>query len=133
MDEENENQEVVNDSVTKPINNSILTSIKKLLGITEQCTDFDSDIIMHINTVFMILNQLGVGEKTFSIEDSKAIWGDFLKDDTDLEAIKTYIHLKVRLIFDPPLSTAVREAIQNSINELEWRLNIQAESKKEEV
>ncbi len=133
MDEENENQEVVDDSVTKPINNSILTSIKKLLGITEQCTDFDSDIIMHINTVFMILNQLGVGEKTFSIEDPKAIWSDFLKDDTDLEAVKTYIHLKVRLIFDPPLSTAVREAIQNSINELEWRLNIQAESKKEEV
>lgn len=137
MDEEKQNEEVVEElieqSVVKPINKSILTSIKKLLGITEACIDFDDDIIMHINTVFMILNQLGVGDKVFSIEDSKATWADFLRDDTNLEAVKTYIHLKVRLIFDPPLSTAVKEAMQNSVNELEWRLNIQAESKQEEV
>lgn len=111
---------------------SILTSIKKLLGIAETCTDFDADIIMHINTVFLILNQLGVGtEKVFSIEDNKTTWSEFLKDDTNLEAIKTYIHLKVRLIFDPPLSTAVKEAIQANIDELEWRLNVHAESYEE--
>lgn len=113
---------------------SILTSIKKLLGIAESCTDFDADIIMHINTVFLILNQLGVGpDKVFSIEDTKTTWSEFLKDDTNLEAIKTYIHLKVRLIFDPPLSAAVKEAIQQNINELEWRLNVHAESSEEEV
>lgn len=111
---------------------SILTSIKKLLGIAESCTDFDADIIMHINTVFLILNQLGVGtDKVFYIEDSKTTWSEFLKDDTNLEAIKTYIHLKVRLIFDPPLSTAVKEAIQANINELEWRLNVHAETGEE--
>lgn len=113
---------------------SILTSIKKLLGIAEACTDFDADIIMHINTVFLILNELGVGpDKIFCIEDSKDTWSKFLEDDTNLEAIKTYIYLKVKLIFDPPLSAAVKEAIQNSINELEWRLNVHAESSEEEV
>lgn len=113
---------------------SILTSIKKLLGIAESCTDFDADIIMHINTVFLVLNQLGVGpDKVFSIEDSRTTWSKFLKDDTNLEAIKTYIHLKVRLIFDPPLSAAVKEAIQANVNELEWRLNVHAESSEEEV
>lgn len=112
---------------------SILTSIKKLLGIAEACTDFDADIIMHINTVFLILNQLGVGpDKIFAIEGSENIWSEFLEDDTNLEAVKTYIHLKVRLIFDPPLSAAVKEAIQNSIDELEWRLNVHAESSEEE-
>ena len=111
---------------------SILTSIKKLLGIAESCTDFDADIIMHINTVFLILNQLGVGtDKVFSIEDNKTLWSEFLKDDADLEAVKTYIHLKVRLIFDPPLSAAVKEAIQANVNELEWRLNVHAETSKE--
>ena len=111
---------------------SILTSIKKLLGIAESCTDFDADIIMHINTVFLILNQLGVGtDKVFSIEDNKTPWSEFLKDDIDLEAVKTYIHLKVRLIFDPPLSAAVKEAIQANINELEWRLNVHAETGEE--
>lgn len=111
---------------------SILTSIKKLLGIAESCTDFDADIIMHINTVFLILNQLGVGtDKVFFIEDNKTPWSEFLKDDTDLEAVKTYIHLKVRLIFDPPLSAAVKEAIQANINELEWRLNVHAETGEE--
>ena len=104
---------------------SILTSIKKLLGIAESCTDFDADIIMHINTVFLILNQLGVGtDKVFSIEDSKTTWSEFLKDDTNLEAIKTYIHLKVRLIFDPPLSSSVIESMNRMIAELEFRLNV---------
>ena len=110
---------------------SILTSIKKLLGIAESCTDFDADIIMHINTVFLILNQLGVGtDKVFSIEDTKTTWSEFLKDDTNLEAIKTYIHLKVKVVFDPPLNSTVMEAHKQMISELEWRLNVQV---KEEV
>ena len=109
---------------------SILDSIKKMLGIDASYTIFDQDIIMHINTVFMILNQLGVGPaEGFSIEDNKKIWKDYLNDDTKLESVKSYIYLKVKLLFDPPLSTAVIEAIKQQINELEWRLNVEAESK----
>lgn len=106
---------------------SILTSIKKLLGITEECTDFDNDIIMHINSVFMILSQLGVGPSTgFRIEDDSATWSEYITDDDNLDAVKSYIHLKVKLLFDPPLSSAVTQAMNQAISELEWRLNIGA-------
>ena len=107
---------------------SILTSIKKLLGIEEEYTVFDPDIIMHINTVFMTLTQLGVGpSEGFIIEDKFAEWTDFVPDVTKHQAIKTYIYLKVRLIFDPPTSSAVIEAMNRTISECEWRLNIGAE------
>ena len=108
---------------------SILTSIKKLLGITEEYDQFDPDIIMHINSVFMILTQLGVGpDEGFSIEDDTAVWTDFIQDIKKLESVKTYIYLKVKLAFDPPLSSAVIESMNRLINELEWRLNVAAES-----
>ena len=104
---------------------SILTSIKKLLGITEEYENFDQDIIMHINSAFMILNQLGVGPKSgFSISDKSSTWDEFIPESSNLEAVKTYVHLKVKLMFDPPLSSTVIEAIKSQINELEWRLNI---------
>ena len=107
---------------------SILTSIKKLLGITEEYDQFDPDIIMHINSVFMILTQLGVGPaEGFSIEDDTAVWTDFIQDVKKLESVKTYIYLKVKLAFDPPLSSAVIESMNRLINELEWRLNVAAE------
>lgn len=108
---------------------SILTSIKKLLGITEEYEYFDSDIIMHINSVFMILHQLGVGpEKGFSIKDKSATWDEYVSEDSNLEAVKSYVYLKVRLIFDPPLNSIVTEAIKNQISELEWRLNVSVDS-----
>ena len=104
---------------------SILTSIKKLLGITEEYENFDQDIIMHINSAFMILNQLGVGPKRgFSISDKSSTWDEFIPERSNLEAVKTYVHLKVKLMFDPPLSSTVIEAIKSQINELEWRLNV---------
>ena len=104
---------------------SILTSIKKLLGITEAYENFDQDIIMHINSAFMILNQLGVGPKSgFSINDKSSTWYEFIPEGSNLEAVKTYVHLKVKLMFDPPLSSTVIEAIKSQINELEWRLNV---------
>lgn len=110
---------------------SILTSIKKLLGITENDTNFDTDIIIHINSVFMVLNQLGVGQSEgFRIEDKYSTWDEYITEDDDLDAVKTYIYLKVKLIFDPPLSSSVLEANKQLINELEWRLNVQV---KEEV
>lgn len=106
---------------------SILTSIKKLLGPSADYTHFDPDIIMHINTVLMTLNQIGVGPKNgFIIEDDTSTWADFLPDAgiIQLEAVKSYMYLKVKLLFDPPLSSAVMESINRQISELEWRLNI---------
>lgn len=108
---------------------SILTSIKKLLGISEDYDHFDPDIIMHINTVFMDLKQIGVGpSKGFRIEDDTSVWTDFVGDSIDFEAIKTYIYLKVKLVFDPPLSSSVQAAMERTANELLWRLNVEAES-----
>ena len=104
---------------------SILTSIKKLLGIEEEYTQFDADIIMHINTVFLNLTQLGVGpSEGFLIEDDTAIWEDFIGDSSQLQAVKTYMYLKVKLLFDPPLSSSVTESMNRMISELEWRLNV---------
>lgn len=109
---------------------SILTSIKKLLGIAEEYEHFDPDIIMHINSVFMVLNQLGVGpSEGFRIEDKSATWDEYITEEDNLDAVKTYMNLKVKLLFDPPLSAAVREATNQMINELEWRLNVETESK----
>lgn len=127
MEENNVNE---NEEVLSP-KNSILTSIKKLLGITESCTDFDTDIIMHINTVLMTLNQLGVGTEGFQIEDKNAVWSEFIESDK-LAATKSYVHLRVKLLFDPPLNSAIIEAIKESIRELEWRLNIGVESESED-
>lgn len=104
---------------------SILTSIKKLLGITEEYTHFDSDIIMHINSVFMILNQLGVGpEDGYNITGKEDKWSDFIQDSTEIESVKTYVFAKVKLIFDPPSSSVVTESYNRIISELEWRLHI---------
>lgn len=109
---------------------SILTSIKKLLGISKEYTHFDADIIMHINSVFMTLTQLGVGPSTgFSIENDSASWEDFITDTTKLQAIKTYMYLKVRLVFDTSsLGSATLAAYERQIQELEWRLNVAAET-----
>ena len=107
---------------------SILTSIKKLLGPEEEDTSFDLDITMHINSAFFNLNQLGVGPAIgFKIQDKTDVWTDFIGDRLDLESVKTYIYLKVRLVFDPPQSGFLVEAIKEQIKEYEWRLNNQAE------
>lgn len=104
---------------------SILTSIKKLLGIEEEYTQFDNDIIMHINSVFLNLTQLGVGPaEGFLIEDDTATWEDFIGDSNQLQAVKSYMYLKVKLLFDPPLSSSVIESMNRMISELEWRLNV---------
>lgn len=108
---------------------SILTSVKQMLGITAEHEYFDADIIMHINTVFMILTQLGVGpSKGFRISDSLALWSDFIPEDNMMfEPVKTYMGLKVRLLFDPPSSGSVTESINRAIHELECRLNWEAD------
>ena len=108
---------------------SILTSIKKLLGIEEEYDHFDMDLIMHINSVLMGLTQIGVGpNEGFVIEDASAVWSDFIPDVTKLQATKSYVHLRVKLLFDPPSSTAVIEAMNRMIAEFEWRLNVAVET-----
>lgn len=112
---------------------SILTSIKKLLGITEEYTHFDTDLIIHINSVFMVLTQLGVGpEEGFFIEDEDAIWFDFVGENSAIELIKSYVYLKVKLLFDPPTSSAVIESTNRMISEFEWRLNVAVDPKDSE-
>lgn len=111
------------------MNESILTTIKKLLGVPEDYEHFDMDITIHINSAFMILNQLGVGPSNgFSISDKTAVWSDFVSDNKKFEAIKSYVYMKVRLLFDPPTNSSVMECMNRMINEMEWRLNSEAES-----
>ena len=110
------------------VQDSILLSIKKNIGIAPDYNAFDVDIITDINSVFMILNQLGIGTKeTFSISDKTATWKDFLGEAKNLEAVKSYMSIKVRLMFDTITSTAQIESLNRMASELEWRLNVEAE------
>lgn len=109
---------------------SILDSIKKLLGISKEDTHFDMDIIMHINSAFADLNQIGVGpSETFVIEDDGPIWSDFTEEDNSLNNVRTYVYLSVKLIFDPPTSSFVLSAMERKLKEAEWRLNVSASNK----
>lgn len=115
---------------------NILTAIKKILGIAEEYTHFDGDLILHINSVFSILTQLGVGPpEGFFITDNQDEWTDFISEESKLELIKTYVCLKVKLLFDPPLSSAVIESMNRLISELEWRIYVIADPfiNKEEI
>lgn len=105
---------------------SILTSIKKLLGIPKEYEHFDADIIVHINSVFMILTQLGVGpDDGFTIMDEDATWDEFTQDKKTIESVKSYMYLKVKLLFDSStLSSSVIESMNRMISEFEWRLNV---------
>lgn len=110
---------------------SILTSVKKMLGIMEEYEHFDSDLIMHINSVFGVLNQIGVGpEEGFSIQDKCALWSDFIGNTALFAIVKSYMALKVKMMFDPPLSSAVMETYKTQISEYEWRLNVAAENQR---
>ena len=111
------------------MNDSILLSIKKMLGLPEEYDAFDLDIITHINSVFSILMQIGVGPvKGFMIEDKTAIWTDYIQDMSLYQLVKSYMVLKVRLLFDPPMSSAVLECYKTQANEYEWRLKTMAEN-----
>lgn len=110
---------------------SILVTIKKMLGVDDEYEHFDPDIIVNINTVFMVLNQLGVGpQKGFFIRNKDTTWDDYIVDESNIESVKTYIYLRVRLLFDPPANSFLVEAIKSQIAEIEWRLNVQAEGGK---
>jgi hypothetical protein len=103
---------------------SILTSTKKILGLEADYTPFDLDVITHINAAFSILNQLGVGPVDgFSIEDNSTVWNDYDVPENQLHLVKTYVFLKVRVLFDPPGTSFLLESANNQIKEYEWRLN----------
>ena len=107
---------------------SILSSIKKMLGIADEYTHFDADLIMHINSVLSILTQIGVGPaEGFSIKDESSVWEDFVPENSKLELIKSYTYMKVKLLFDPPLISAVIESTNRIISELEWRIQVAAD------
>lgn len=108
-------------------NASILNTIKKLVGVEKDYDAFDTDILVAINGAFMILNQLGVGpEHSFSIDNDEPTWADFSSDISMMELVKNYIYLRVRLLFDPPSTGVLHEAMERQISEFEWRLTVQA-------
>ena len=107
---------------------SILTSIKKMLGIAEEYEHFDMDLIIHINSALSILTQLGVGpSRGFSIQDKTATWDDFIPEGANLETVKSYVYLKVRLLFDPPANSSVIESTNRLLSELEFRINVEVD------
>lgn len=108
---------------------SILKNVKKVLGIAATYKIFDEDVLMHINAAFSVLNQLGVGPlEGFMIEDDGAEWGDFDVLQPQLNLVKTYIFLKVRILFDPPTTSYLIDAVTKQIEQYEWRLSVMREN-----
>lgn len=103
---------------------SILISIKKLIGLDSDDQSFDTDVIMHINSAIDVLRQLGIPAENFYVEDNSATWGDYLPSSDLFQMVKTYIYMKVRKWFDPPQNGTAMEALNSSIAELEWRINV---------
>lgn len=111
-----------------PLRESILASTKKLLNVADDYTDFDDELIMHINTVFDRLFELGVGpEGGFEIDDREDRWSDFLLGERKPNSVKTYVYLRVRLLWDPPTTGHHVAALEKQIEKLEWNLNVQRE------
>lgn len=109
------------------MDDSILLEVKKMLGIDADYDAFDTDIILNINTALMVLVQIGVGVPGFEVTGDNETWSQFLKNHKDFAAVKTYVYLRVRIVFDPPSSSYVLTALENQARELEWRLYIQAD------
>lgn len=115
---------------------SIFLSTKKMLGIADEDKSFDSDLMTHINSVFSILNQLGVGPSDgFVINGEAETWDEFLVDDkrNQLQMIKSYMYQRVKIIFDPPSTGVLNEALERQIKELEWRIYAQSDYAKSVV
>lgn len=109
---------------------SILSSVKKMLGLDDTYTEFDTDLIIHINTALAVLAQLGVGpDEGFAIDSKIQTWDEFV-DNARLNNVKTYVYMKVKLIFDPPQNSSAKDAMEKMISEMEWRLTVQAENEK---
>lgn len=112
------------------LDESVLDSTKRMLGLDPEDDSFDLEIIMHINSIFFVLHQLGVGpENGFSISDRTTTWSEFIGVE-QINAVKTYMGLRVRLIFDPPATGPLNEAMQRQAEQMEWRLNVHMEGVK---
>lgn len=110
---------------------SILDSTKKIIGLNRCYEAFDDDLIMFINSIFLVLKQLGIGPETgFVIHDSSATWSDYIPDSDLVEAVKSYVGLKGKMVFDPPSNSNLLQALTNSIAELEWRLNVEVDPRR---
>lgn len=108
--------------------NSILTSTKKILGIAEEYTAFDQDILVHINTAFSVLHQMGIGPANgFMIEDEGSEWTEFIGNDYALNMVRSYVFLKVRMLFDPPTTSFLLDAMEKQVQEFEWRISTHRE------
>lgn len=106
------------------MSSSILNTTKKILGIEAEYTAFDEDIMMHINSVFSTLHQMGIGPLDgFEIDDAVATWDSFINGDRRLNSVKTYVYLRVRLLFDPPTTSYLINSMKEQVQELEWRIN----------
>ena len=115
-------------SETVNVSESILLSVKKMLGLDQEYDVFDPELIIHINTVFGTLHQLGVGpEDQFRITGDSETWSEFDTEGEQTDEVKTYIYLRVRLLFDPPSSSFVLSSFKEQLQELEWRLNVKAD------
>lgn len=112
---------------------SILKSIEHLLGIQEDDRSFDYDILVAINSILSVLTQIGVGPSSgFAITGTNETWTDFLpENDPRMSTVKSYVHMRVKMLFDPPLTASISEAMNSSIKEFEWRLNIEAETQED--
>lgn len=106
---------------------SILITVKKMLGLAEDYDAFDPEIIVYINTAINVLEQLGVGIDGYTISSEDNTWDEFLTDISKLESVKTYIYIRVRLLFDPPANSTLSKTLDDTARELEWRLNVKAE------
>lgn len=104
---------------------SILTSIKAQLGIFSEETGFDNELVLDINSVFSTLYQLGVGpDNGFAIIDASSTWTEYLSNEAALNMVKSYMHLKVRMLFDPPSNSSYLNSVTEMIKEYEWRMSV---------
>lgn len=111
------------------MNDSILVTIKKMLGLDDEYTPFDMDVIVHINAAFMTLCQMGIGPKEgFEVNDYDQTWSEFLTNDVMLGGVKTWVYLQVKMAFDPPSNSFLMDAMKTQSEQILWRLNVQAES-----
>lgn len=115
------------------MNDSILNTIKTMIGLNPDDTEFNTDILVLINSALMVLRQIGIGPQNgFSVSDSTQTWSEFIEDIRYYESVKSYIYLKVRLMFDPPATSYVSEQMKTEIQEIEWRLKVEKEEIEEE-
>lgn len=111
---------------------SIFVTIKKMLGLNDDYTPFDADVLVHINSALMTLNQMGIGPKEgFIVTDYDTTWDEFLQDKKMFGGVKTWVYLQVKMLFDPPGNSFVMDAYKNQADQILWRLNVQAESMEE--